>query len=272
MPGQQTKKGRDGLPVLVQGAWSRDKLYFVEYFEALFNGGMKNLWPTRAYVDLFSGPGMCIDRDTGEEFEGSPLLALGCSTPFTHHYFNDIDTELIGALEQRQQRLFPQAKVTYSNLDCNLAATSIAAQLPKGALTLAFIDPWAYEVTFDALASLLQGPHIDVIVTFHSTAIKRNVHQEVAAVDKFLDGTAWRERYWAAQGDLSTPPRVVLIDTLRARLRERLDYKFFGDPEVIRSTNGAPMYYMIFASHHPRGRDFWRKSSTRTRSGQRTMF
>ena len=121
MPGQQTKKGRDGLPVLVQGAWSRDKLYFVEYFEALFNGGMKNLWPTRAYVDLFSGPGMCIDRDTGEEFEGSPLLALGCSTPFTHHYFNDIDTELIGALEQRQQRLFPQAatsidraKVTYS--------------------------------------------------------------------------------------------------------------------------------------------------------------
>ena len=160
---------------LKTGFYEGIKLYFVEYFEALFNGGMKNLWPTRAYVDLFSGPGMCIDRDTGEEFEGSPLLALGCSTPFTHHYFNDIDTELIGALEQRQQRLFPQAKVTYSNLDCNLAATSIAAQLPKGALTLAFIG--AYEVTFDALASLLQGPHIDVIVTFHSTAIKRNVHQ-----------------------------------------------------------------------------------------------
>ena len=78
---QQAELGQDGLPVLVQGSWSRDKLYFVSYFSSLFNGGMKRKWPVRAYVDLFSGPGVCRDRDTGEEFLG---LQFRRSNPRRH--------------------------------------------------------------------------------------------------------------------------------------------------------------------------------------------
>lgn len=93
MPGQQDELGSDGLPVLVQGSWSRDKLYFLSYFISLFNGGMKYKWPTRAFVDLFAGPGLCKDRNTGAEFLGSPLEALGCHVPFTHLFLNDINKE-----------------------------------------------------------------------------------------------------------------------------------------------------------------------------------
>ena len=151
---QSVEIGDDGLPVLVQGEWSRDKLYFVSYFMALFNGGMKNLWPTRAYVDLFAGPGVCRDRTTGEEFDGSPIQALSCPTPFTHLYFNDHNEEFVKALKVRQRRRFPQANPEYSNLDCNVASSEIAKQLPDSALVLAFIDPWNYEITFDSLAAL----------------------------------------------------------------------------------------------------------------------
>lgn len=272
MPLQQDRLGSDGLPVLVQKPHSMDKLYFVAYFAALFSGGMKNKWATRAYVDLFAGPGMCLDDTTGKEFDGSPLRALGCRTPFTHLFFNDINSKFVEALTQRQERLFPDAEVRYYNLDCNEAVSPISRDLPRGALVLAFIDPWTYEITFDAIAALTKDHQIDLIVTFHSTPIKRAAHLQIAAVDKFLDDTDWRKRYWAAQGDFTNPPTKVLIDTFQKGLSERLRYRFFGDPEVIKNTMEAPMYYLLFASRNRTGLDFWEKSSLRNRGGQRTMF
>ena len=134
MPGQRTEIGNDGLPTLVQGSWSRDKLYFVSYFSSLFNGGMKKLWPIRAYVDLFAGPGLCKDRDSGAEFPGSPLIALDCTIPFTHLYFNDLNEEFVDALYKRQKRQQPTANVTYLSMDCNRAAKEFARKIPRGAL------------------------------------------------------------------------------------------------------------------------------------------
>ena len=260
MPGQPVEKGSDELPVIVQGPWSKDKQHFVSYFAALFNGGMKNIWSKRVYVDLFAGPGMCVDQTTQTEFEGSPLRALGCPTPFTHFFFNDINNQFVNALKQRQERLFPSANVNYYNSQSNLATSKIANDLPQGALVLVFVDPWSYEITFDALASLAERPSTDLIVTFHSTMIKRNAHLQIAAVDGFLNDPNWRESYWAAEGDPSKPRTVVLIDIFRTQLTNRLGYRYFGDPAIIRNTKGAPFFYLLFASRHSRGLDFWKKS------------
>ena len=272
MAGQEADLGSDGLPLLVQGSWSQDKLYFVSYFSSLFNGGMKNRWPVRAYVDLFAGPGLCKDRDSGTEFPGSPIAALNCQTPFTHLYFNDIDTDFVNALAKRQERLHPQANVEYHNLDCNNAAQVIGEQIPRGALTLAFIDPWNYELEFSSLARLGTRQAIDLIVTFHTVAIKRNAHQQIAAVDAFLDDRNWRDRFAKAQVNSSRPPTTLLIDTYRSNLRTKLGYTHFGDPMSIRNSHGVPIFYLLFASKHSRGLDFWEKSSTKLRSGQRVML
>ena len=144
--------------------------------------------------------------------------------------------------------------------------------LPQDALVPAFIDPWTYEITFDGLASLVQGRTVDLIVTFHSTAMKRNAHQDIQAVDRFLGDSDWKTRYWQASGDVSNPPTTVLIDTFRSRLSSQLSYAFFGEPQVIRNNHGAPIFYLLFASGNRRGLDFWEKSASRTRSGQRSMF
>ena len=272
MPGQESEPGSDGLPVLLQGSWSKDELYFVSYFSSLFNRGMKNLWSTRAYVDLFAGPGVCKDRDTGSEFRGSPLAALECKTPFTHLFFNDIDESFVNALKKRQEQLHAEANVQYFNADCNQAAKQIAVQIPTGALTLAFIDPWNYEIRFDGLAHLGQRPATDLIVTFHGPAIKRNAHHEIVAVDAFLNDKSWRSQYWASQGNVSRPPTTVLIDTFRNSLRSELGYTQFGEPMTIKNANGLPIFYLLFASKHKRGLDFWEKSSARLPSGQGMMF
>ena len=272
MPGQDAEIGSDGLPVLVQGEWSEDKLFFVKYFSSLFNGGMKNHWPKRAYVDLFSGPGICLDRETKREFEGSALAALVSDRPFTHLYMNDINKEFVAALATRQERLNPEANVEFLNLDCNEAAEQIATKIPSDALTLAFVDPWNYEIRFEGLTYLGRRKATDLIVTFHTTAIKRNAHQEIAAVDAFLDDQNWRSRYFAAQHNPSSPPTMVLIDTFQDSLRTKLGYSQFGEPMCIRNSGGMPIFYLLFASKHPKGLEFWKKSSTRLRSGQRMLL
>ena len=268
---QADKPASDGLPALLQGSWSEDKLYFVSYFAELFNRGMKNRWKTRAYVDLFAGPGMSIDRNTGREFDGSPMRALACNTPFTHLFFNDSNQEYIESLQARQIKRWPNANVVYENKDCNLAAGEFANKLPKGALTLVFVDPWTYEVSFEGLSRLGERPFTDLIMTFHTRAIGRNVRHQVEAVDRFLDDPNWRERYWAADGDPSKPPTYVLIDMFQRRLADRLGYEFFGKPAVIPNI-GSPMYYLLFASGNKRGLDFWEKSKAKTRQGQRPLF
>ena len=139
-------------------------------------------------------------------------------------------------------------------------------------MVLAFIDPWKYEIKFDALASLASLQNIDLIVTFHHVAIKRNAHRQLAAVDEFLDDKKWRDRYLSSEGDPSNPRTAVLIETFQARLKEKLGYQYFGHPEVIKNSNGAPIFYLLFASRNARGLNFWEKSGAKSRSGQRTLL
>ena len=137
---------------------------------------------------------------------------------------------------------------------------------------LAFIDAWTYEITFDSLTSLAQGSSTDLLVTFHTGAIKRNAQRELKSVELFLGEPSWRSRYFAALGDPSNPPTHILLETFQNNLRDRLGFSYFGNPVVFRNTTSTPMYYLLFASHNPRGLDFWEKSRTIMPSGQRTML
>ncbi|MCH8826620.1 MAG: three-Cys-motif partner protein TcmP [Chloroflexi bacterium] len=271
MAGQEIKMASDGLPALLQGIWSKDKLHFLKYFMALFTTGMKNRWPIRSYVELFSGPGINIDQRSDEEFWGSAMHAFACATPFTHLYLNDWNDILISALEQRQQKLFPSANAKYYVQDCNDVARHIAEELPRNGLTLAFIDPWKYEIKFNALMALVENARADLVVTFNHVAIKRGAHLEIQMVDEFLDDDSWRDRYFASMSDVTNPPTAVLIDTFRSGLSTRLGYEHFGHPVPIRNTIGNTIFYLLFASKNARGLDFWEKSSRQYATGQRKL-
>jgi hypothetical protein len=45
-----------------------------------------------------------------------------------------------------------------------------------------------------------------------------------------------------------------------------------SDEVVIKeSRTNVPLYYLLFASKHPRGKDFWKKISSRSPSGQKSF-
>lgn len=266
--GQEIVKAADGMPAILQGSWSNSKLYFLEYFDSIFTTGMKNRWPRRAYVDLQAGPGICVDRATNREFHGSALRAMACKNPFTDLFLNDINPEFVTALEKRQQSLFPDANAIYSVNDCNLACREIRDLLPADALALIFADPWNYELTFDGLETLASRPFTDLVVTFHTQAIKRNAHLTLGSVDRFLGDNNWRTRYWAAGSDVTTSGTKVLIDTFQANLKNRLGYRYFGNPVPVKNDQNAVIFYLVFASKNPKGLDFWEKSTSKAASGQ----
>jgi three-Cys-motif partner protein len=92
--------GSDGHPVRDSGIWAKEKLYYLERYLDIFSVGMHQRWHGKIYyVDLFAGPGLCLIPETGEEFDGSPLIALKFN--FAKYFFFESDPACFKALETR---------------------------------------------------------------------------------------------------------------------------------------------------------------------------
>jgi hypothetical protein len=94
----------DGLPCSEVGAWTEDKYSRVASYDRLFSTGMKNQWPTRVYIHLYSGPGFARIRGTNRMMLGSRLLSLDVPDPFDKYIFCESDSALSGALKERVLR------------------------------------------------------------------------------------------------------------------------------------------------------------------------
>jgi three-Cys-motif partner protein len=272
----RTVVASDGLLGLEVGPWTADKLAFLRKYIDLFNHGMKKKWQLRVYIDLFAGPGVNVVRPGGEEIDGSPLVALKSQVPFTHCFFNDLDPHFVAALRTRAQMAMDVRKpgaatsVEFLNCDCNEAAREIARRMPAGCLALAFVDPWKWELTFNSVASLTRGRRVDLLQTFHTGSIKRSAHRVLRQVDNSVGGTDWRNQYQQARrGEKS---RVILDYFERSLAQLGYPRDNVDDRVLMRNSRNTPMYHIVYASKHPRGKDFWEKVSAILPSGQRRLL
>jgi len=256
----------DGQVAMVVGPWAKEKLHYIRRYCYIFNTGMKGRWSTRTYIDLFSGPGKCVIEGTGEELDGSPLIALLSDVPFTHYFFNDIDTHAINSLKSRVASL-ASANITYFNMDCNEVIEHLLSQLPSYSLDCCFIDPTNWQIKFDSIQRLTKDRRMDLIITFQTGAIRRVADNPPEELDDFFGNPSWREEY---KTKLLTGGRTrgrILLDIYEQRLRD-LGYREIQDYLPVKNTRSALLYHLIFASKHPRGRDFWDKISQKSSTGQ----
>lgn len=153
----------DGLPVRPGGAWTMEKLAYVEQSAAAFTRAMKGKWGRLVYIDLLAGPGRGVRRDTGEEFDGSPIRALKVNPLFDHLFLGDLGRKTVNALEKR---IPPRdaGRVTLLCGDCNELATRVAAQLTGRTLGLAFVGPAGF-----GPRSTCSGPSPPGRLTFSSS-------------------------------------------------------------------------------------------------------
>jgi len=258
----------DGELAIKIGPWAKDKLFYIKSYCDIFSRGMKNKWLTRAYIDLFAGPGICVIEKTKEEIPGSPLIALSCKKPFTHYYFNDVNPKFIKSLESRAVP-YGFANVEYFKKDCNSVIDDLLQKLPTDSLDFCFIDPLNWEIKFNSIRRLTQNRRIDLAITFHIGSIKRVADNPTRKLIDFFSNSSWQQEYEKA-GEEGRLSGRVLLDAYERGLKN-IGYQAIRDYVLEKNRRNVPLYYLIFASKHPRGADFWDKIAIRSGAGQWRM-
>ncbi|MGH7771604.1 MAG: three-Cys-motif partner protein TcmP, partial [Candidatus Binatia bacterium] len=268
----------DGLPLREVGYWSLNKLRYLAAYAYIFATSMRQKWFT-VYIDLFAGPGKSLVKDTGEVVKGSPLVALELVYPFNRYIFVEAEPKALNALEKRVAPYKEKVEIHTKGIDCNAAPRKITSLVPPNSLTLAFIDPEGCDVHFSTIQAMAETGRVDLFMTFPmGMDVKRNVDKaarspgpELTKYDHFFGSTNWRQTYLTA---LSSRGWKFAIRKTMEFYKDQLKQLGYvqvdaSDEILIKTTKtNVPLYYLVFASKHPRGKDFWKKISSRTPSGQ----
>jgi len=282
----------DGLPARDSGEWVKEKLFYVKRYIDAFEIAMRGKsWRRRIFIDLFSGPGKCVIRDTNEHLLGSPLIALQTQYPFTDYYFGDLDRGNINALRQRTSNCsIPKGKVHFLLGDANSKVNDVITEIGRfdkqyidgvlPCLNLAFLDPEGLELEWETIAQLAKMNRMDLIIHYSQNGLTRNLDKCYATekdtvVDKFFGDKKWRDVYKAALSKReSIGIHRALIDFYKSKLSD-LGYVVINDSDeiarepLIRNTQkNAPLYRLIFASKHPLGNKIWNEVTKKDLHGQ----
>ena len=270
------KKGRDyfvpvqddGLLTNPIGPWAEDKYRYVGMYAEMFSTGMKNKWPRRLYLDLFSGPGYSRVRDTGRVVLGSPMIALSLPDPFDEYVFSDESPEALDALRTRVVGLDQQLPVTYIPGDANVAVARIvkvvSATPSKSTLSFCFLDPYKLNIHFQTVQRIAEGRAVDflILLALYIDA-NRNIQWYVGddnpTIDLFLGDRTWRPRWKTAEraGDSIVK---FLANEYSARMGQ-IGYLTMTLEDMVKvrtRDKRLPLYYLAFFSKHARGLEFWR--------------
>jgi three-Cys-motif partner protein len=259
----------DGLPLRCVGGWSKAKHYYLRRYIYAFTTGMRLKWHNQLYyIDLFAGPGKCRARETEEEIEGSPLLALNTQFPFAGYFFVELNREILNILSERCKRHQLYEKIQFIEGDCNEKIDEVTSKIPLRSLSLAFIDPTGLHFKLSTIEKLATRK-VDLIITFpEGMAVNRNIkkfiEEENCPLDEVMGDSRWRQFKTGKE----------IIKYYREKLQS-LGYREvkLGDEVPIRSiSKKLPLYCLLFASKHPLGYKFWKNIGKIEHTGQRRLF
>ncbi len=261
----------DGLPTLSVGRWAADKHHFLRRYIDAFTRAMKNKpWNGIHYVELFAGPGVVREKDSGRLFWGSPLIAAQAPTAFTRLHFCERVKENAHALRTRLQRLpQPEAPQVWEG-DANELVHLIIEWIPRRALTLCFLDPYGLHLDYETV-HILSNIRSDLVIFFpdHVDALRNWEIYEVqydSRLTRFLGRKDWPERL-----KKSSPERHAdILQYLYYEQLQKLGYDC-SEEERILGPRG-PLYKLLFFSRSTEAARIWRGTSQKRPGGQWRLF
>jgi len=282
----------DSLTLRETGAWAAEKLdYLGRYLDIFMNSMCSKPWRGIQYIDLFSGPGKCQIRNTGQILIGSPLIALQLKYPFSQYYYADMDEQAIETLKTRCNNSPYRDRIQYFTGDSNLIVQEIVCEITKldsqiienkwrSSLNLAFLDPEGLELEWRTVKALGNVRRMDMIIYYPQMGLTRQIPNEIdlappTRIDRFFGCTTWRDIYRQAR---KTELHRELLDLYKSNLKKLgyMDYKDFelfdSEPVMRSKEKNAPLYRLLFASKHPLGNKFWKKVTRRNIYGQTKLL
>lgn len=260
----------DGLVADRVGPWAAAKYRHVGMYAKIFSTGMKNIWPMRVYLDLFSGAGHAVLGDTNKRVLTSPLLALTVPDRFSKYIYCEKSVDLIDALRQRAARMAPQVSIDYVHGDVNDHVDRISRRIPaysatRRVLSFCFVDPYNLGIHFETIRRLGSGRAMDFLILL---ALGMDANRNWATylkphnqrVDRFLGDQTWRGRWSEAESQGTTVTRFLASEYASAMsnlgyLTKSIDQMI----EIRTHDNNMRLYYLAFFSKVEKGYEFWRQ-------------
>jgi three-Cys-motif partner protein len=257
------------------GSWSEVKLEIIKEYGTAYSKifhGKKQSWARHMYIDAFSGPGVCISRETKKFVAGSPLNALLVKPPFREFHLIDIDGAKIEILREtvkiasKANEISPESVVVYEG-DCNEILIKhlfpmIIADNRRRALCI--LDPYKLQLRWEIILAAGASRHIDLFLNFPIMVMNRGVlwHDPKAVstssieyMNTFWGDASWRDIAYGKATDLfgeendekkSTNWQLALA--FKERLKRIAGFRQVPDPMPMRNSRGAIVYYLFFAS------------------------
>lgn len=278
---QGTNSVVDQLPVRCVGEWAIQKIYHLVQYFTIFAKGMKYKWEGNInYIEICSGPGRCINRENGTEFNGTSICIVendACKY-LNKAIFFDYNADVIRTLNtrfsSRQVKNAIALEGNYNNPD--KICDDIITHTKGVGLYLIFIDPTDCSVPFNLLKKLKERlKNVDFIVNFAiKTDFNRNIknaiqspstHQPVINKYRlFLGSDAFfhdPQIHQATSLELRRLFREAYINNLRS-----IGYQYFDFKPI------ENYYDLVFASSNQKGLEFWNKANQIHFDGQRELF
>ena len=263
-----SERQRSSLKLDEIGYWSEIKLDIIRDYAKAYStilSARRQRHFHHVYVDAFAGAGVHTSKTTGEEVDGSPVIAVNTQPPFKEYHFIDLN----GSKIQNLRRLFgKRADIYLYEGDCN--RVMLEQVLPKITWDsyrrgLCLLDPYGLHLTWEVMRLAGQLKTIDVFLNFPIADMNRNVfwrnpygvdEADIARMNSFWGDESWRSvAYEPVQTLFGPEDRKTDNESVAAAFRRRLhDVAGFSnvpEPIPMRNSNGATVYYLFFASPKP---------------------
>jgi three-Cys-motif partner protein len=247
------------------GIWSEVKLAIIKEYAAAYSKILANQRRLKwLYIDAFAGPGVHLSKTTGEIVEGSPLIALKTTPPFSEYHFIDADE---ARAVQLREIAGPRPDVHIYSEDCNQVL--LRDVFPKAKYTdfrrvLCLLDPYNINLKWEVIETAGRMGSIELFLNFMIMDINRNAlrRDRDSAIQSKIDQltTLWGDESWegaafSSEGKLFVDPEKVSNEQFelawRERLKKKAGFKFVSKPMPMKTKTNSVIYYLYFAAQKP---------------------
>ncbi len=255
------------------GEWSERKIEYVRKYVAayarIFKAARFKGTPFRTtYIDAFAGAGEHRRKRTGEPVPGSPLRVLEVGG-FDEYHFIDLDQ---GKLDHLRDLVGDRGDVRFHEGDCNeILVQGLFPQIRRERFGRAFclLDPYGLHLRWEVFQEAAATKKVEVLV--NSSIMDLNMNVGLRDPDAIKPSQAWRlTAFWGDEtwreavhtadqpqrnlfGLEGKAPNDAIARAFCERLRAGAGFEQVPDPCLMKSTTGAPLYYLVFASHNKTG-------------------
>ncbi|MEZ5313757.1 MAG: three-Cys-motif partner protein TcmP [Thermoanaerobaculia bacterium] len=252
------------------GRWSEIKLEILRKYAAAYSTILdRQPALSHFYIDGFSGPGVHISKERGEDVAGSPAIALGIRPPFAGYYFIDLDGDKINFL---RNRVGGRSDVQLFAGDCNkVLVNEILPEMTynKYRRALCVLDPYGLHLDWEVMRAAGETGTIDLILNFPVQDMNRNAlwrdAERVPSTmrermsrfwgdDSWFDASYERSKQIGLFGDEEAWLKGTndeVAEAFRQRLKQVAGFGHVPKPLPMRNSRNAVVYYLFFATPKP---------------------